>query len=218
VRVQAFMQSDGMRNIVGYEGQRTVREHLQGLDETRANRMGGTRSHYYGSARKATEYFIEGEDVVISVAQVGMRLHFYGGTVEAGKNSSYATGSPTKYLTIPAAPEAYGRRASDFPDLIIVWGRGGKPVGLAIAEEANLGSLYMAVTRSPMLTKRPKTTPGKVMFWLKERVTMQADRSVLPTEDELGENIAGRLGKAIARRFEGKDAEAGAGADEGGGI
>ncbi len=207
-RVSAFMLSESMFNVAGYEGQRTVREHLQGLDETRANKMGGRRSHYYGNARKATEYHLEGEEVVIGVAQVGMRLHYYGGTVEAGKNSSYATGNPTKYLTIPASPEAYGKTVSDFPDLVVVWGKGGVPVGLAIGEEPT-GSLYLAVTRGPMLTKKSKLKPGKIMFWLKARVSMMPDTSVLPTQEKLGANITDRVGKATARRFMDKDADDG---------
>ncbi len=202
-RVSAFVTSDSMRTLAGYEGQRTVREHLQGLEDTRANKMGGRRSHYYSSARRATEYRVEGEAIVIGIAQVGMKLHYYGGTVEAGKGTSYATGQPTKYLTIPASPEAYGKSVSDFPDLVVLWGKGGKPIGLAIGEEAT-GSLYRAVTRGPMLTKKSKLKPGQVMFWLKQSVTMQADPSVLPTMETLGDNISDRLSKASARAFKGE--------------
>ncbi len=215
VRVQAFLASNSMRNIAGFEGQRTVREHLQGLDETRANKLGGRRSHYYGSARRATEYFLDGDDVVISIAQVGMKLHYYGGTVEAGKNTSFATGEPTKYLTIPAAPEAYGKTVRDFPDLVVVWGAGRKPVGLAIGEEPT-GSLYAAVRggRGALMVKATKLVPGKVMFWLKQSVTLQPDPTILPSMETLGTNITDRVGKAIARRFGGlevDDQEGGAG-------
>lgn len=209
-RVRAFLVSDSMRNIAGYEGQRTVREHLQGLDQTRANRMGGRRTHYYGSARRATEYVIEGEDIIISIGQVGMKLHFYGGTVTAGKNISSATGQPTKYLTIPASPAAYGHSARDFPNLIVVWGHGGKPVGLAVAEEANRAG---GSHRGPKLVKRGALVPGQMMFWLKESVTMQPDPTVLPTSETLGENIADRVGKAVVRRFGGTSETA---TDEGG--
>lgn len=202
-RIQAFMGSDAMRRIAGYEGQRTVREHLQGLDETRVNKLGGPRSHYYGSARRSTEYQLEGRDVLIVIPQIGMALHYYGGVVSAGKNASFVTGAPTKYLTIPAAPEAYGKSVSDFPDLVIVWGKGRRPVGLAVGEEAT-GSLYHAVTRGPLLTKKTKLVPGKVMFWLKESITLQPDPSVLPTEEKLANNITEVMGEAVVRRFGGE--------------
>lgn len=216
-RVRTFIGGDAIRKIAGYEGQRTVREHLQGLDDSRANKLGGRRSHYYGSARRATEFQIEGEDVIISISQVGMKLHYFGGTVTAGKNSSYATGSPARYLTIPATPEAYGRTVRDFPDLVVVWGKNRRPVGLAIGEEAT-GSLYSAVARrhGAMLTKKAKLTPGKMMFWLKESVTLPPDSTVLPTEDTLGMNIMNRISGAIVRRFEGEDVTGGF--EEGGGI
>lgn len=200
-RVRTFIGSDAMLRIAGYEGQRTVREHLQGLDETRANKLGGARTHYYGSARRATEYRLEGDAVIINIPQVGMPLHYYGGTVRAGKNVSFITGLPTKYLTIPARAEAYGKTASDFPNMVIVWGRGGKPVGLAIAEEAH--PLYTAVTRGPVLAKKTQLKPGLVMFWLKKEVTFQPDHSVLPTEEKLITNITDRLSKAVRRRFVG---------------
>lgn len=199
VAVQTFIGSQAIRKVAGYEAQRTVREHLQGLDEARANKLGGRRTHYYSSARKSTEFRLEGDLIIINIPQVGMPLHYYGGTVTAGKNSSPITGQPTKYLTIPAASEAYGRRASDFQDLVVVWGRGGKPVGLAMGEEKSAGE--GAPTRGPVLTKKTRLEPGRMMYWLKESVTLPADPTVLPTEDKLATNIRNRLSNAIARRF-----------------
>ncbi len=214
--VRVFIGSQGFLAIAGYEGQRTVREHLQGLDQSRANKMGGKRTHYYGSARKATEYRIDGEGVIINIPQIGLPLHYYGGTVKAGANSSYVTGEPTKYLTIPARAEAYGKSVSDFHDLVIVWGRNRKPVGLAIGEERR-SSLTTAITqRGPVLTKDKNLVPGLVLFWLKKEITLKPDPSILPTEETLGANITDRLGKAIVRRFGGDTTEPEA--DLGGGI
>lgn len=218
VAVRTFIGSRRFLNVAGYEGQRTVREHLQNLDDTRVNKLGGQRTHYYGNARKATEYRVEGELVIINIAQVGMNLHYHGGTVTAGKGASWATGNPTKYLTIPARAEAHGKTASDFPNLVIVWGRNRKPVGLAVGVPSDAGSLYGAVSRrhGPMLTLEPRLVPGLMMFWLKESVTLQPDPSVLPTEEKLGTNIRDRLGRAIARRFAGQDVTGGF--EEGAGI
>lgn len=201
-RVNTFIGGDAIRKVAGYEGQRTVREHLQGLDETRANKLGGRRSHYYGSARKVTEYRLEGGAIIINIPQVGMPLHYHGGTVSAGKNTSPITGQPTKYLTIPANREAYGRRASDFPGLVLVWGHNG-PVGLAVGEEKSAG--IAAKTRGPVLTKATRLEPGRMMFWLKREVTLEADPTVLPTEEKLGTNIRDRIASAVRRRFGGLD-------------
>lgn len=216
VAVRVFIGSQGFLNIAGYEGQRTVREHFQGLDESRANKLGGRRTHYYGSARKATEYRIDGEGVIISIPQVGLPLHYHGGTVKAGKNASFVTGQPTKYLTIPARAEAHGKTVSDFHDLVIVWGRNRKPVALAIGEERR-SSLTTAITRrGPVLTKDKALVPGLVLFWLKQEVTFEPDPTILPTEEKLGTNIRDRLAKAIVRRFGGEEVQPEA--DLGGGI
>lgn len=218
-RVRTFIGSDAILKIAGYEGQRVVREHLQGLDDNRANKLGGRRTHYYGSARRATEYRMEGDAVIINIPQIGLPLHYHGGTVRAGVNASSATGQPTKYLSIPARAEAYGRRPSDFPNLVVVWGRNKKPVGLAVGEKTSPGALFSAVTRKhgPMLTKDTKLQPGLMMFWLKLEVTMQPDHTILPTEETISTAVKDRIASVIVRRFGG----AVAGPDEvdlGGGI
>jgi hypothetical protein len=202
-RVRGFLQSGEAQSVIGYTGRNVVREHLQELEETRSGASGGPATHYYGSARRATSWYPAGDNAVeINVAQVGMRLHFYGGTVEAGKGISSATGAPTKYLTIPATPEAHGRKASDF-DLVLVWANG-RPVALALAE-----STESMTARGGFKATRKA---GKIMFTLKESVTLAPDPSVMPTTEDFSEAIVERLGSVIRRRFHGEVSAAG---DEG---
>ena len=196
-RVAAFMRSDAAQKIIGYEAQRTVREHFQELDETRANRLGGARTHYYGSARRGTGFYFDGADVVVNIHQIGIALHYYGGNVAPGVGLSSATGQPTKYLTIPVAPEAHGKRASDF-DLVVLWGRDG-PYGLAQAERVEVMTLRHGV--------RVVTRPGKMLFRLSKGETFAPDPAILPEPGEIGENATRHLGNVIRRRFEGQDAD-----------
>lgn len=195
-RVNDFLKSDSMRKIAGYTGALVVKENFQQLDETRGNKLGGRRTHYYSSARRSTSFYLDGEDVVINIAQVGIALHYYGGVVNAGVNDSFITGKPTKYLTIPACAEAYGRSASDFENLVIVWGKGRKPVGLAIGVPVE-----ETARRGPVLTKNTRLVPGQVMYWLKESITVTPDKTVLPSSSTLGTAIGLRLTATIRRRF-----------------
>ena len=207
-RVRGFLQSEEAQQVIGYAGRNVVREHLQDLEDTRSGASGGPASHYYGSARRATNFrIIDDTAVEINVSQVGMRLHFYGGTVEAGKGISSATGAPTKYLTIPAAPEAHGRKASDF-DLLLVWANG-RPVALALAETTE-----KMTARGGLKAVRKA---GKIMFTLRESVTLQPDPTVMPTTEDFSEAITERLGSVIRRRFHGEvsaDDETGEGPSE----
>lgn len=190
-RVQSWLNSDGPQKIAGYEGQRLVREHLGNLDYERANRLGGPRTHYYGSARKATTFYQEADYVVVNIAQVGMALHYYGGIVQAGANVSFATGMATKYLTIPVDPEAHGHTASDF-DLVLLWGRNG-PYGLALAERTEKMTLHGGL--------RVTTRPGKMMFSLRKEVDIQPDKSVLPEPSMMAQSIGDKISAVISRRW-----------------
>ena len=194
-RVHDFLASDQAQQIIGYAGQRVVRKHLDMLETTRPNAMGAPRTHYYGSARRATSFEVVGGGAIeINVAQIGMRLHFYGGTVMAGKGISSSTGAPTKYLTIPAAPEAHGKKASDF-DLVLVWANG-HPVALALAETSE----RMTEREGVKAVRRA----GKILFRLRRSVDFAPDPSVMPETADYRDEIVTRLGNTIERRFHGE--------------
>lgn len=188
-RLRGFLESDDGLAVVGYAGRKAVRDHLQELENSRANKLGGPRTHYYASARRGTSFQIVGKEVVVSVAQVGIRLHYFGGTVTAGKNASSATGRATRYLTIPATAEAYGKSAASFEKLVVLWGKNG-PYALARAVETN------RLTRDGL---RHVTEPGQKLFWLKRSVTMQPDPDVIPSEAAMSTEITKAIRIAVRR-------------------
>lgn len=173
-RMRGFLESDDGKQVIGYAARKAVRDNFQELENTRANKLGGARTHYYGSARRATNFQIEGDDVVVSTNQIGMRLHYFGGTVTAGKGVSSKTGTATRFLTIPATSEAYGKSAKSFDNLVLVWGRKG-PYALARGVETN------RLTRDGL---RKVMVPGEKLFFLKEKVTLEPDPSVVPTQEQ----------------------------------
>ena len=127
------LEPENVIPIFGRSVSNAVRDNFDDLEASRPNKLGGARQHYYSQARAATHYTIEGDTAIVGVAQVGMRMRYYGGEINAGANPSAATGQPTKYLTIPATAEAYGHRAADFPDMVVLWGTNG-PYALARQE------------------------------------------------------------------------------------
>ena len=214
-RVRGYLQSEAAQQTIGYAARNLIKDHLQDLEDTRSGGSIGPPTHYYGSARKATNYrVIDDTAVEIHVAQVGMALHYYGGTVTPGKGISSATGKPTVYLTKPARAEAYGKKASDFPDLIVLWGRNG-PYALARAistqvgiERSEAGEKLWGGHYGAKVKKRG-LQGGEVMFWLIKSATIKPDPSVMPDSEEFRDAITTRLGNVIRRRFHGETSAAG---------
>lgn len=172
-RLRAGLETDRLLPILGRSVNNAVRENFDMLEQSRPNKIGGQRQHYYSGARASTSFVIDGDQAVIGVRQVGMRLRYYGGTVRAGQNASYMTGQPTKYLTIPVTPESYGHRAADFPDLKVLWGASG-PYALARAEHGTVAKGANA-----------KTVSAEILFILKKSVDVEADRTMLPDNEAM---------------------------------
>lgn len=206
-RLKGYLASEDLQNLVGRTAQNVMRSHLRRKDMTEANALGGQRTHYYGSA--VTDYYVRGNYVVVSARKIGFRIHYYGGTITAGKGISSFTGKPTVYLTIPARSEAHGRLASDFPDLVMLWGKGG-PYALARAPQSRLifgrsHTLEMKAAGSgAIVTVKPGGMQGgEVLFWLKKSIKIMPDPTMLPPESDYERAILPRIASAIERRFQG---------------
>ena len=198
-RLKAGLEPDKLLPILGRSVNNAIRENFDALEATRPNKLGGARTHYYSGARAGTSFVVESDAAIVGIRQVGIRLRYYGGTVEAGRSISQFSGKPTKYLTIPVTPEAYGHRAADFPDLVVLWGRNG-PFALARAQQGN-------VAKGPHLS----TTQAEVMFVLKATVDIPADDTMLPSKDVMAAHVkedfykyVGMLWRRIATQFGGE--------------
>jgi len=131
--------SDALKHVAGRAGANTVKTHLRGLEATRPNRLGGTRSHWYAGAARATSHRTAPDGAIVSVSQVGFRMRLLGGTI---------TPKRRKALTIPARPEAYGRTAREIPNLFVLRWRGGKKAALARREGKTLRIWFWLVKRA----------------------------------------------------------------------
>ena len=168
------LQIDRVGPIIGRSANNTIREHLFGLNSSRPNALGGSRTNYYAQAARATQFQVEGESVIVSINQIGIAQRYFGGTIKPKK---------AKYLTIPARAEAHGKRAGEFNDLVVVFGRGGQPIGLARAWQTKIGQNKSGQTVSRGIAG------GEILFWLVKEVTQQADKSVLPEDGTMTEAI-----------------------------
>ncbi len=162
--------------VVGRAGVNAFRTALFEANRTKPNALGGTRTNFYADAARGTHFDDVGDGVLISVNQVGIRQRVLGGTITPKK---------AKFLTIPARAEAHGKRAREFNDLVIVFGRGGQPVALARAAQSLLSVRRDKTTGSRIGTSKKGNAGGEILFWLVKSVTQRGDPSIMPTEAAL---------------------------------
>jgi hypothetical protein len=163
-RFQDAARSGRANPIIGRNVAARLQKNFYTLDAQRANQIGGRRTNFYGQAAKSTQYQSTVDEVRVSVNQVGVRQRLEGGLITPVKS---------KWLTIPAIAEAYGKRAREFNNLRVAFGRGHKPIGLEEAPPKNLRG------------KRGYARGGRIVFWLVKSVLQKADPSVVPTNEEL---------------------------------
>lgn len=164
-----------LKPIVGRAGVNCYRAHLFEANASRPNLLGGTRTNYYAGAARSTHFDVLADGVLISVNQIGLRLHVLGGTVKPVVK---------KFLTIPARSEAHGKRAGEFNGLFIVFGKSGRPIALARAAQSLIG-FRRDGNRSVVGVSRRGSAGGEILFWLVDSVTVRPDPSLVPDDVKL---------------------------------
>lgn len=182
-QVSGAVRTDAMNAEVGRSVVNRLQAHFFKLDQSRSNVLGGKRTHFYSQAAKSTQFQADSDKAVVSVSgPVGFRQRLEGGTIKPVKS---------KYLTIPAISEAYGKRSREFSNLHVLYGRRG-PVALV---EANATQLK----RGKKGFKSAGEVGGRVFFWLVKSVTQQADRGVLPSDEEIGKTASTAAANFLTR-------------------
>lgn len=147
-----------VRKVMGRAMATKLRKHFSTLDRQRPNKLGGTRTHFWGEVRRSVQQpeLVGGDGVKVSIDHVGIAHQYFGGEIRA-KNAGK--------LTIPAHPAAHGHRAREF-DLHPIYFENGD------------GILVKDNTES-------KTGIGEVYYRLVDKVVKKKDPSVLPTDQDL---------------------------------
>lgn len=149
----------------------TLRDYLFKQDAQRANTLGGRRTHFYArAARGVQQPRMRSDGLVVSIASVGLGQRYFGGPIKPVSGTS-------KYLTIPATAEAYGKRAREFKNLRFILFASG---AAALVERA-----ATKLRRTSSGFKAAGNVGGKVFFWLVKSVTQKPDESVLPKPEEM---------------------------------
>lgn len=191
-RVKTEAQARGLALVAARAVGGLVKDHLYGLDQQR-HRYG---SHFYRQAADSVTTGAAPEGAVVSITQLGFRQRLFGGTIRP-KN--------VRYLTLPAHPDAFGKRAREFNDL-----------DFAYRVNPATGALQPCLIRRAQTSIRYRRTKGKdgvvrlkvaavtslqaeVMFWLVKSVSQPADPSVLPHGEQMSARAVGAIKTALLR-------------------
>lgn len=180
--------------VIGRSAVGTFRKHLFEVNRTRPNALGGTRTGFYASAARGTSFETTGDGVTLTVASVGIRQRVLGGTIRP---------KTAKFLTIPVAPEAHGKRAREFGNLVVVFGPGGRPIALA-TPAVNIIQYRKKRKSQERIGKSLGRRAGTILFRLVKSVTQRPDPTVIPSQAAVQAGVTKDAGayldRLIARR------------------
>jgi hypothetical protein len=165
------------------------KRHIRSLPN---NKRGWPSQHYWGEAASGVYGTPTRDGCTITVPKIGFAMHATG---EPGEINPVKA----RMLTIPATPEAYGRRAREFSNLKIAYcRRGGKLVAYALVQAGDgdqTHAIKLATGRSV-----GRASPGKVIFWLKESVQTAAyTPSPIPSDADCSAAIEAAMDNHLNR-------------------
>lgn len=155
--------------VIGQAVRVLVRNHLRDK-EAQPNSKGWPKTHYFARARERVTFEATEDAATVSIAMEGFRHRYHGGTINPVN---------VKALTIPAAPEAYGKVAREFGPLEFRPAYGAKMIGLLVAPAGS-------------------ALAGTVLFRLVRSVFQKPDPSVIPTPDRIIAAAIAALTRVVA--------------------
>ncbi len=163
-QLQQTLASGEIENAIGRGASNFIQRYMFKTNSQRPNSIGGPRTNFYAACARSVSYTHRPGQAEITIGQLGFRQRLEGGEILPRKS---------QYLTIPASPAAYGKRARE--------------MNLRFAFAMNsYGAMQPALIFNAQGKKRSKQpAQNTVMFWLTKRVNQKADPSVLPPEADI---------------------------------
>lgn len=179
LRMIADLRGPGLVSASAGEVRIEVRGHFAMLERTRPNQNNWPRQHFWADVRETVNNPVvtDPTTATVSITHQAINQRLLGGYI-LPKNGK-------KYLTIPARPEAYGKRAAEIPGLRF---------GFAENKYGNLAPALVQTAAQAVKFGRTKkdgtrtVTPGAygdAFYFLAKKVFQPADPGVLPTEAKI---------------------------------
>ena len=175
-RLRAMLDPIRLNSVVGRAGVNIVKAHLYAIEQSRPNKLGGDRQHYYARAADSTHFTAMQRSALVTVSQVGFRLRRFGGTIRPINK---------KALTIPIAAVAYGRLASEFPGAFVIRS---KKTGQAFIADRPASAYHAA---GSML---------RLLYRLATSATIEGDSTIMPADYEIKDGVSPAVQSYINRQ------------------
>lgn len=172
--VAGLKDRTGLHAEIAGETEILTQDYLRALNRHRtANRLGASPTYHYEQASRLVEGHSDEEQAVIRIPRrTGLGRAFRDMTITPRRQD-------ITYLTIPDHARTYGKRVGDFQrdtfDFRIVGGR------------------------HPALVWADGPSQGQVAFWLKRRVFIPQDRTLLPSDDDYTAASVGAARRYVRR-------------------
>jgi hypothetical protein len=157
IALQGRVSPQRMAAELGPRCTRLVQRHLR---QNGPNKKGWPTTNFWPRAAKATNWQEGAGFVDIVTNQIGVRQRLLGGPIKPVNAGA---------LTIPIAPEAYGRRASEFADAFIAHTAKG---AFIVVKEG-----------------KGKEAKLKFLFFLAKGVNQEPDPDVMPTDEDFAQTF-----------------------------
>jgi hypothetical protein len=170
----AIKNPDGLLAVLGRDLRNQLVTHFRARQQSNPNKLGGKRTNFWLQiARSVQSPAVEGDHVRVSINDPRIAQKVYGGTIRAKR---------AKSLTIPVAPEAYGRTAATLEH----------ELGIKLfVMPSDFGQGLLAATISKGKGKNAKNTI-KVFYVLRGSVHQDPDPEALPDRGKILVKLADR--------------------------
>jgi hypothetical protein len=171
------MKSSSVLAVMATAVKKEVQDHLLGRP---ANKKGYPTTNFYKRAARATNSRVDGQRAWVSITgPIGIVQRFFGGLIKA---------LTTKFLTLPARAESYGKRARDFNFLEFAmaknqWGALQPALVETRRTEFKVGRKKKDGTQT--VTPTRSIIGGGVYFWLTRSVDQDPDPNVIPKNEDM---------------------------------
>ncbi|MDD5676581.1 MAG: hypothetical protein PHW60_01140 [Kiritimatiellae bacterium] len=197
-RLQDSLEGPAIQESMGRAGVNLLQDHFKTLADER--HRDAAPHNFYADAARSTHHFTTHDSVILSISKTGIAQRYFGGTIKPVN---------AKYLTISARDETVGRRAREFNNLEMLFGRNGP---YALAERQSTDIRWRSAKAQKGWAHNPgkyryaaagATRGGGIFFWLVESVTQESDPTVLPEMETILEVVRQAASDYIAVKTEG---------------
>lgn len=170
-----------------------TRDFYAGLEQTRPNKQGWPRQLFWAAVRRSVQNptIASPTFATVSITEGRLEQRVRGGYIRPGPGK--------KYLTLPAIPEAYGRRAREFHNLRFGFAenRYGNLAPALVEDSAQRVSFGRRRKDGTRKVIPGEEVGGKAFYFLVQKVYQPPDPTTLPTEVQLQVAANYRLGQYV---------------------